>query len=235
VGGWQTTRIYQKGVAIANASFELPVVSIGGAANPAESSWTWSGSAGIARGHEARWGWFSAPAPSGSQVAFFQGTASATQNLAVAAGSYTLTFQAIGRNATAYNGFNPIVVQFNGTTVRTVAASELAGTAWRSFSVTIVANATGTFPLRFAGQGNGSLDVATSIDEVKLLRIGAGPLVAGSVKTDAGPASLLYPRGFPMLNGSPIAGQGSQLEYVRMSTPLTARAVSFALGAAPKQ
>ena len=62
--------------------------------------------------------------------------------------------------------------------------------------------------------------------------VGAPELLAGSSSTVAGASSVLYPKGFPKnTDGTPRAGEGVQLEYVRMMNPLVMRQTTFLLGA----
>ena len=62
--------------------------------------------------------------------------------------------------------------------------------------------------------------------------VAAPELLAGSSSTVAGAASLLLPKGFPKnADGTVKAGEGVQLEYVRMTNPLVMRQTAFALGA----
>ena len=60
----------------------------------------------------------------------------------------------------------------------------------------------------------------------------APELLAGSSSTVAGAASLVLPKGIPKnTDGTVKAGEGVQLEYVRMTNPLVMRQTAFALGA----
>lgn len=62
--------------------------------------------------------------------------------------------------------------------------------------------------------------------------VAAPELLAGSSSTVAGAASLLLPKGLPKnADGTVKAGEGVQLEYVRMTNPLVMRQTAFALGA----
>jgi hypothetical protein len=228
LGGWQTTRITSKGVMIANAGFEVPAQSAGGySASPAGSSWAYAGSAGIARNGGP---WFSPTALGGAQGAFLQqGGSSLSQTVEVEAGTYVITFKAVGRKET---GVNPLQVWFNGVMVQSWTDTQFSQDVWQTYTTPAVAVAAkSTAVLKFAGVG-GVGDRATVIDDIAMLRTGGVPLyVAGSASTTAGATSLILPKGIPSFNGQPIAGQGVQVEYVTMSTPLAARRVSYGLGA----
>ena len=228
LGGWQTTRITSKGVMIANAGFEVPAQSAGGySGSPAGSSWAYTGSAGLARNGGP---WFSPIALGGEQGAFLQqGGSSLSQTVDVEAGTYVITFKAVGRKET---GVNPLQVWFNGVMVQSWTDTQFSQDVWQTYTtpaVTVAAKSSAV--LKFAGVG-GVGDRATVIDDIAMLRTGGVPFyVAGSASTTAGATSLILPKGIPSSNGQPIAGQGVQVEYVTMSTPLAARRVSYGLGA----
>ena len=133
VGGWQTTRIYTRGVAIANAGFELPIVSADSwttAPSVADSSWKFTGSAGIARQST----WFSTPTPSGLQAVFLQQGGSIEQTVAVTGGTYTLSFRAICRSGYDQSG---LTVSLAGTQVASCAATDILTTDWKTFTYTV--------------------------------------------------------------------------------------------------
>ena len=228
LGGWQTTRIVSKGVMIANAGFELPEQSSGGyTGSPSGSSWTYLNSAGIARNGGP---WFAPNALGGVQGAFIQGGGSSlAQTVVVRAGTYVISFKAVGRKQTLVNG---VQVWFNDVLVQTWADTQFSSDAWQTYSTSaVIVATTGSYSLKFVGVG-GSGDRATVIDDVAMLQTaGAINYVAGSASTTTGATSLILPQGFPLLNGVPISGQGSQLESVTMSRPLAARRISCLLGA----
>ena len=228
LGGWQTTRITSKGAMIANAGFEQPEQSAGGyTGSPTGSAWTYTGSAGLARNGSP---WFAPNAVSGKQGAFIQGGGSGlAQTVVVPAGTYVISFKAVGRKETLVNGLQ---VWFNDVLVKTWADTEFSQNAWQTYSTSALTVASaGSFSLRFVGVG-GAGDRATVIDDVAMQQTGgAFNYVAGSASVATGPTSLILPKGFPLLNGVAISGQGAQLESVTMSRPLAARRISYLLGA----
>ena len=228
LGGWQTTRITSKGAMIANAGFEQPEQSAGGyTGSPTGSAWTYTGSAGLAHNGSP---WFAPNAVSGKQGAFIQGGGSGlAQTVVVPAGTYVISFKAVGRKETLVNGLQ---VWFNDVLVKTWADTEFSQDAWRTYSTpSLTVASAGSFSLGFVGVG-GTGDRATVIDDVAMQQTGgAFNYVAGSASVATGPTSLILPKGFPLLNGVAISGQGSQLESVTMSRPLAARRISYLLGA----
>jgi len=229
LGGWQTTRITSKGVMIANAGFEQPEQSAGGyTGSPSGSAWTYTGSAGITRNGGP---WFYPDAVSGKQGAFIQqGGSSIAQTVVVAAGTYVISFKAVGRKETYVNG---VQVWFNDVLVKTWPDTEFSQDVWQAYATpALTVASTGSYSLKFVGIGPAGLDRATVIDDVAMLQTGGAlNYVAGSASVATGPTSLILPKGFPLQNGVAISGQGSQLESVTMSRPLAARRVSYLLGA----
>lgn len=226
LGGWQTTRIASKGVMIANAGFEIPQQSVGvGEYRPSGASWTFVSGAGIARNGGT---WFAPNALTGVQGAFLQQDGSIAQTVLVPAGTYVISFKAVGRKETLVNGLQ---VWFNGTLIQTWADTQFSQDIWQTYSTPAVTVAnTGSYILKFAAVG-GTGDRTTVIDDVAMLQTGgASNYVAGSSSTTTGATSLILPNSIPLLNGVPVSGQGSQLESVTMSRHLAARRISYLLG-----
>ena len=228
LGGWQTTRIASQGAMVTNASFELPAQSAGGFTYaPSGSGWTFTGGAGLASNGSP---WFAPTTAGGTQAAFLQmGDASIAQTFPVPAGTYVISFKAVGRKETLTNG---VQLWFNNALVQAWTDTQFSQDSWQTYtSGTITVAATGSYNLKFVGVG-GTGDRATAIDDVSMRKTGGAiNYVAGSASTATGATTLLLPRGFPQLNGVPIVGQGSQLESVTMSRPLAARQISYSLGA----
>jgi hypothetical protein len=228
-GGWQTTRIYSRGVDIANPGFENPVFGVNSWAytpSVASSRWTFEGGSGISRNGP----WFSPVAVAGLQGAFLQGTGAISQIVTAPAGTYQIKFRAVARHETSSNG---VQVYFNGAVVATFSDTSFTKTEWQQFStVNFSVPTAGTFTLKFVGAG-GAGDRATVIDDIAMVLTSAlNSVAAGSPNTTLGNTTLALPKGFPKnSSGAFVTGQGAQLEYVRMSTPLAARQVSYALGA----
>ncbi len=228
IGGWQTTRIVARGVNIANSDFETPAFTAGGwSYTPASTGWTFDPQAGIARAGSP---WFTAAPLAGVQAAYLQGTSGISQVVTVTPGTYHIRFKAIARAETLSNG---VSVSFNNSVVSTFADTGFSKTAWQQFATAnVVVSTAGQYTLKIAGMG-GTGDRATAVDDILMVQTsGAVNVIAGSPTTAIGNTTLTLPSGFPRTStGAVIAGQGAQLEYVRMSTPLTARQVSYALGA----
>lgn len=228
LGGWQTTRIASQGAMVTHASFELPAQSAGGFTYaPAGSGWTFTGAAGLASNGSP---WFAPKTAGGVQAAFLQGAgASVDQTFPVPAGTYLISFRAVGRKETLTNG---VQLWFNNALVQTWTDTQVSQDSWQTYTTaTITVAATGSYNVKFVGVG-GTGDRATAIDDVIMRKTGGAiNYVAGSASTATGATTLILPKGFPLLNGVPIAGQGSQLESVTMSRPLAARSISYSLGA----
>ena len=234
IGGWQTTRIFNRGGMVENGGFELPAVSAFQYAPTATSaSWTFENGAGVA----TKGDWFSVDAPSGRQGAFFQNAnASARQVVLLNSGTYKVVFKAISRHVTPANPLQVYLTASSASTpvlVASVAQSALSSLEWRSFeSSQVTVGSAGSYTIRIVGLGvSGVADVATVVDDIRILLVSTpSVVVAGSASQTAGSTSLLFPKGVPYANGAPVANQGVQVEYVRMSTPLVGRQVGFALG-----
>src|SRR5262249_42604786 len=83
--------------------FEAPAVGSGAFAyNPSGSPWTFSGTSGVS-GNGSAFTSGNPNAPEGSQVAFLQETGAIGQTLNLAAGAYTLSFQAAQRGNQSSN------------------------------------------------------------------------------------------------------------------------------------
>ncbi|MEN9632667.1 MAG: hypothetical protein RL077_1071 [Verrucomicrobiota bacterium] len=228
LGGWQTTRIASQGAMITNAGFELPQQSESGFSySPSGSSWNFQGGAGIARNGSP---WYIPNALGGAQGAFLQiGGSSVEQTFPVPAGTYVVSFKAVGRKETSVNG---VQVWFNNYQVQAWSDTQFSQDVWQTYTTPpITVAASGSYSLKFVGVG-GTTDRATVIDDVVMRQTGGAPnYLAGSSSAVTGATSLILPKGFPFLNGVAIAGQGTQLESVTMSRPLAARQTSYALGA----
>ncbi|MFM8337389.1 MAG: hypothetical protein ACKODK_17665, partial [Opitutaceae bacterium] len=234
IGGWQTTRIFNRGGMLENGGFELPAVGTFQYSPTASSAaWTFENNAGVA----TKGDWFGVDAPEGRQGAFFQhANASARQVVLLNPGTYKVVFKAIGRHVTPANPLQVYLTASSASTpvlVASVAQSALSSSEWRSFeSSQVTVGSAGSYTLRIVGLGvSGVADVATVVDDVRILIVSTpSVVVVGSASQTAGSTSLLLPKGVPYANGAPVANQGVQVEYVRMSTPLVGRQVGFALG-----
>ena len=150
LGGWQTTRITGKGAMIANAGFEQPEQSASGfTPSPKDSAWTYTGFAGIARNGSP---WFYPNALGGAQGAYIQqGGSSIAQTVAVPAGTYVISFKAVGRKQTSVNG---VQVWFNDVLVTTWADTEFSQDVWKAYATpALTVASTGSYSLKFVLHG----------------------------------------------------------------------------------
>ncbi len=155
-------------VAIANSTFEVPAFGAPGGfvVTPpaATAGWTFEGASGIARELA---GPFQQPGPAGPQGAYMAITGSISQALSVPAGTYQISFKAVGPHGKAANGLN---VSFNNVLVQTFAPAGFDQGAWRQFSTgNVVVPATGTYTLKFAAVGASGTYV--SVDDIVMTNV----------------------------------------------------------------
>ena len=233
LGGWQTTRIFFRGLRLTNWDFEAPALSAGGfnyRPPAATSSWNFEGQAGLAANGGP---WYSTNAVSGRQGAFLQSSSTTpgalSQSVITTAGRYQVRFRMIGR---AQTGPVALTIRFNNVVVGTVAVDSISTSEWRQFiTPSFDVTTGGTYLLKFFAQSD-TKDLATVIDDIGIDYVGpSNVLAAGSTSTATGNTTLVLPKGIPVdSKGAVIPGHGAQLEYVTMSTPLTARQISYQLG-----
>ncbi len=230
-------------VTIPNSSFELPALApdqelgfLGPPVSAATASWTFEGVGGITRTTF----WYLPAPPAGVQAAFLYHTTSISQSISVPAGTYRIRFKAVGASGRSVGQGpqlnNGLSVSFNNVLLRTYADTEFSASEWKEYTVTpdVVVPTAGNFTLRFTGvPGALSRVYVTSVDDITMVAVQPqSEILAGGLTKVAGTTTLRLPRGFPTdANGNVLSGQGAQLDYVRMSTPLTARQVAFSLGA----
>uniref|UniRef100_A0A6C0DTD3 Apple domain-containing protein n=1 Tax=viral metagenome TaxID=1070528 RepID=A0A6C0DTD3_9ZZZZ len=119
------------------------------------------------------WG-YPVPYPSGNQCACIQTTQSMSQTLNLGAGSYTLTFFAVGRNCCDGSGqSNPVNIQLNGTTFYSV---QPPVSKWTNYSTTFNVTTTGNNVLSFVGTWSAG-DRSTAFQNIS---ISGGANSAGS-------------------------------------------------------
>ena len=119
------------------------------------------------------WG-YPVPYPSGNQCACIQTTQTMSQTLNLGAGSYTLTFFAVGRNCCDGSGqSNPINIQLNGNTFYSV---QPPVGRWTNYSTTFNVTTTGNNILNFKGTWTGG-DRSTAFQNIS---ISGGATSAGS-------------------------------------------------------
>ena len=171
-------------VSIPNAGFEAPAVS-GYVYNPTGGSWAFTGASGICSNT-----FNPTAAPEGARCAFVQSNGvladgEVSQTISVgAAGPYTITFKAEGRDG----GYGPcgVMVKVDGTAVGTWDASAVSQTAWQSYQTTVNL-AAGSHTLSFVANNTLGGDRSVAIDDVQMAQSGAfGSLGSTAVTVASG-------------------------------------------------
>ena len=135
---------------VADAGFQMSPVGTGTSAyqyTPTGTPWTYSASAGVA-GNNSDFTRGNPDSPSGSQVAFLQGTGSISQSVDLAAGTYVVSFQAAQRGN----------VNHGGQTIRVIVDNMPVGTAIAPASSTY-ASYTTSAALTFATDGMHTIEL----------------------------------------------------------------------------
>jgi hypothetical protein len=151
--------------AIGDPNFEQVVVGPGNYQyNPTGSSWTFSGSSGVA-GNDSGITSGNPPAPQGAQVAFIQNTGSISQSVAGwAAGTYVLTFDAAQRAnyGLSLQDFNVLI---DGKVVATFTPS---GTSYQSYTTVAFTVTAGTHTISFKGLNSAGGDNTALLDDLTI-------------------------------------------------------------------
>ena len=150
--------------ALANTSFEAPVVGNGFAYGPtgANVGWTFA-SAGV-QGNGSAWG--AAVAPNGSQTAFIQQTGTISQTFNLDPGNYTLALQVARRNYSVPAGSaQPIRVTIDGAQIGSLISPP--STAFTPITIPFSIATSGMHTLVFTGT-DASGDKSTFIDLVTI-------------------------------------------------------------------
>jgi hypothetical protein len=147
----------------ADPGFDAPNVGSGTQADPTTSSWSFSGSAGLA-GNGSTLTSTNPPAPQGTQVAYLSGTKSSiSQTFGAAAGKYSITFDA-AQSGSGNASYQSIQILIDGTAVDTI--SPLSSTYAAYTSASFVLSTAGTHTIEFlATNPNGGSNTAL-IDQV---------------------------------------------------------------------
>jgi PKD repeat protein len=155
---------------LANAGFELPNLGGGYLYSPSAPAWQFV-NAGIT-GNANPFTIGNPPAPEGAQVAFLQGYgSSATQTASIAAGTYTMTFQAAQRGNFQL-GTQMIQVLVDGAVVGQFQPPDTSYTTYRTPPFTISAGGDHTLVLQ--GVGGGGIDFTAFVDTVQLFPVIGG-------------------------------------------------------------
>jgi hypothetical protein len=164
---------------LTDPGFELPVLGSGPSAyeynppdTPSGSPWTFpgAGSAGVS-GNGSDFTANNPNAPQGSQVAFLQVLGRASESFNLAAGGYTLSFQAAQRgHSDGTTDSQAIEVIFDNTIVGTFTP---AGAGYQVFTGSIGAGAPGLHTLTFTGTDPTGGDNTAFVDSVAITPLGA--------------------------------------------------------------
>ncbi len=152
-------------VTIANSGFEAPATG-SWTYNPTVAAqggtgWTFNPQSGVAKTT-----FFTTAPPEGVQAGFIQATGTFSQSITVSAdGLYQIAFQAQGRGGSS--GPNGVIVQVNGVSVGTWAATDISQSQWLSYAAGVNLTA-GTHTLTFIGNNTIGGDKSLSIDNVQM-------------------------------------------------------------------
>jgi hypothetical protein len=173
-GGDNTVFVSQLAVNIAtppaqptvkDPDFESPGVGVGSNAHqsaPAGSPWTFTGSAGLA-GNGSAFTAGNPSAPVGTQVAYIQGNGRISQSVALAAGSYKVSF-AMAQRANFQASSQTIGVLIDGTAIEWFTPSGTSYATQTTNSFTIATS--GTHTITFVGLNPNGGDNTAFIDQV---------------------------------------------------------------------
>jgi hypothetical protein len=162
--GWQYTPASGAAPAApADSGFEAPVLGAGAFQyDPTGAAWTFTGMAGIA-GNDSGFTSANPPAPEGVQVAFVQETGGLSQSVPLAAGVYTLGFQAAQRGNWSITQTLQVLV--DGQAVATVTP---AGASYTGYTTPPFAVAAGSHTLAIVGLDPTGGDNTALVDRVQV-------------------------------------------------------------------
>jgi hypothetical protein len=226
---------------IQDAGFETVALSASSYRyNATGSAWTFNGNSGLSSNGSA----FTAAnpnAPQGSQGAFVQQQGSISQNVTLAAGTYTLSFSAAERVS------NKVPETFNVTVDGNVVGSfnNVPGKAYTTQATSSFTVVDGNHTVAFVGTNANGGDNTIFLDQVSLtaqpaalndsgfeLPAGAGGTFAynptGTPWTYTGTAGVTE-NGSPFTAGNPNAPQGSQVAFLQQTGKIS-QSVNFAAG-----
>ncbi len=146
--------------------FETPSLGSGTYAyqyDPSGAAWTFTGNAGVS-GNNSGFTAGNPAAPEGTQVAFLQGTGSFSQTATLAAGTYTLNFDAAQRG-NYQSSFQTFQVQVDGTVVGTFTPT---GTSYAPYTTDAFTVTAGTHAITFVGLNPNGGDNTAFVDQVQL-------------------------------------------------------------------
>ena len=182
-----------------DSGFENPHVGAGSQSDPANTAWTFSGTAGVA-GNGSALTSGSPNAPQGSQVAFLQQNGSISQVVNVqTAGAYQLSLLAaqLGIN---FGGNEEIQVQVDGTTVADFTPTSTSYAAYTTPSFQLTA---GSHTLTLVGVSPVGDNDAALIDQLSLTNIpgtGTAAFLATDRKTQGNWQGVYGSQGYNLMN-----------------------------------
>jgi rhamnogalacturonan endolyase len=175
--------------ALVNGGFERPLLAPGTYTTPNDGPWRFGqtpgqpqGSAGIASGASV----WSPTVAEGGQYGYFWRSGMAAQDVFLPAGSYTLSFQLVGRKASSGTTYTPAdvafqVVQAGVTNTVATWASATQTYTWAARTATFTVTNSGLCTLAIAASrpANNPADWGSDIDDVRLAFNSVGLLAAG--------------------------------------------------------
>ena len=225
VGGWQTTRIYSVGATLITDGLPLANYSISSGATAANELASAAFDGNIA----TRYVNTAAVNAAGvtAAVVFDAGKTWTVNGLSIVTANDLperdpASFRLTGANSQVPGGL---------VSETTIASGTFTPNLGRNTSSSIIPIA-GAGAYRYYGLYLTPVKGAIlQVAEIRLLAAGTRQIVAGSGLLTTGSTTLIYPQGIPKAANVPLPGQGVQQAAARLSTPLAARQVSFALGA----
>ncbi len=228
--------------AFSNGGFEAPNLAGSYQYLPSGATWVFTGGAGIT-GNGNAFTSGNGPAPEGSQAAFLQGTGMVAQTVNLAAGAYTVSFQAAQRG-NFQSGTQIVRVQLDGVTVGQYQPPNTAYTNYTTPSFTVASS--GNHTITLVGVGSGA-DFTAFIDDVRLAAASTpaafsnggfeAPNLAGSYQYLPSGATWVFTggagitgNGNAFTSGNGPAPEGSQAAFLQ-GTGMVAQTVNLAAGA----
>jgi hypothetical protein len=135
---------------------------------PTGSLWQYSGSSGVTS-NGSTFTSTGSTAPSGTQVAFLQGTGSVSQSVYLDAGTYTLSFKAAQRAGAAQTSPQQIAVLIDDVQVASITPSSTKYLSYQASSLSIAT--AGVHTLQFLGLDPQSGDNTAFLDNVQIAAV----------------------------------------------------------------
>lgn len=153
---------------VINGGFQASTVSTYDYKNGLFDSWTYTGGSGIAANNSG----FNVKNATGGQAAFLQQSSSISQSFDFTKGLFSVSFDAEARNyLTGGNSISvfvdDIALAFDGKTSLIPASNS----SFTTYTSNFIALSVGTHTLKFVGNGNGTNDVTSFIDNVNVTAV----------------------------------------------------------------